>query len=208
MSIPPIQTSLVDRSNHIHMLIGMDIYSLKKRLDQLEDTNKPTCSSHAEDGYSPAGIGAYYYNSNDTDLIQVQSQTPKRDIKLIPAGEYGVIDMALTDQGDLLHDSGLETAVILSLFSDERHDGKRGHWADELIGRKSGSLLWLLKREKQQNITLRRAEDYAKAALKWVLVQRIAHDMVITAHWSSDGYLRLRIVFNLIAGTVFHRQYQ
>jgi len=208
MLIPSIESSLVDRSNRVHMLIGLDMHTMQQRLDQLEDC----ClgQSRTENNtHQLTGSGQYHYTQQDIEAIHVnRNNVAKRDIKLIPTGEFGVMDMALTSEGDLLHDSGLETAVIISLFSDQRYENTRGHWADELIGRASGSLLWLLKREKETTAVLRRAEDYSKQALKWMLGQRIAIGIEINARWSSKGYLRLRIEFDLIVGTVFHRHYQ
>ena len=102
----------------------------------------------------------------------------QRDIKIfynpITHGEFGDVEI---DAGDFVLDGGLETPVLISLFSDMRVDKKesfdnstRGFWAEKLIGFNLGSKIWLLDRSKiNQNKTLRRLEQYTKDALKWMV---------------------------------------
>ena len=83
---------------------------------------------------------------------------------------------------DLEHDEGLETAVIVSLFSDRRASdddplpdesrGKRGWWGDLTSGIENdqiGSKLWLLEREKTTEETLAKAKGYILEALQWMI---------------------------------------
>ncbi len=102
------------------------------------------------------------------------------------------------ENGDLKFDEGLETAISISLFSDRRvtdeelpelAESKRGWWGDlfpELEGDKIGSRLWTLMREKRLVETLRRAEDYAKEALKWLLDDGIVESIVVTAEFDGE----------------------
>lgn len=107
----------------------------------------------------------------------------------------GLLDMVF-ENDDLATDEGLRTAVILSLFTDRRandddplpsgDDDKRGWWGDEFQeteGDRIGSRLWLLDRGKLTNTELRRAEQYAREALAWLLEDRVATrvDAVATA---------------------------
>jgi len=196
--IESIEIPATERINHVHMLIGIDINALRKRVDNLEGCcnpndeppQKPSTSS-----YQPAGSGGYQFTQTDTGLINVKQAPQKHDIKLVSTGKHGLIDMVIADDGDLLAENGLETAVILSLFSDARYHGERGHWADQLIGRVSGSLLWLLKREKTQVQVLRRAEDYAKQSLEWMIKQRKATKIEVSATWLNGGHLSLSLNF-------------
>jgi len=111
-------------------------------------------------------------------------------------------DLALED-GDLATDEGLETAVILSLFTDRRAqeadrlpDGssdRRGYWADAYNDRPHGSRLWLLHREKELDEVLRRAEEYAQEALAWLVEDGVAREVVVEAVNLRRGVLQLRI---------------
>jgi phage gp46-like protein len=89
-------------------------------------------------------------------------------------------------------EDGLETAVIISLFSDRRAeaddilpdggDDRRGYWGDayaEIAGDLIGSRLWLLEREKQLPDVQRRAKEYADEALAWLVIDGVA-DRVLT----------------------------
>lgn len=103
----------------------------------------------------------------------------------------------------LLADDGLETAVVLSLFTDRvAEDGeappaeRRGWWADayaDIPGDLVGSRLWLLWREKQTPQTLARAEAYAREALQWLVDDGVAGAVAVTAEWVRAGVLGLGI---------------
>ena len=101
---------------------------------------------------------------------------------------------------DLQGDAGLETAVMLSLFLDRRaEDGdvlpdgasdRRGWWADELApvdGDKIGSRLWLLARAKPVRETALRAEEYAREALAWLVEDRVASRVEVSAEIGQLG---------------------
>ena len=93
----------------------------------------------------------------------------------------------------LEQDDGLETAVLISLFSDARCTDeqlppdftfKRGYWADmfaEKNGDKHGSLLWLLEREKQTVEILSKIEEYCRQSLQWMIDDGIAKDVSVQA---------------------------
>jgi phage gp46-like protein len=108
---------------------------------------------------------------------------------------------------DLAIDEGLETAVILSLFTDRRaaegdvlpddQTDRRGWWGDDgsdVPGDLIGSRLWLLAREKEQAIVLRRAREYAREALQWLIDDRVAAAVDVTAAIPRPGVLGLLIV--------------
>lgn len=105
----------------------------------------------------------------------------------------GAFDCALdAAAGDLVGDDGLTTAVMISLFTDaraERDDPlpaadapRRGWWGDALTpARPWGSKLWLLVRAKCTPATAARARGYAVQALQWLLDDRIAARIDVTA---------------------------
>ena len=118
------------------------------------------------------------------------------DIALRYDPESQVFDLALED-GELAADEGLQTAVILSLFTDRLADDddrlpdggndRRGWWADAYNERPHGSRLWLLSREKTEEAVLRRAKTYAEEALAWLIEDGIAAEVVVEAE-QHTGY--------------------
>lgn len=129
------------------------------------------------------------------------------DIALVPnqAGETLVFDLALSGF-DLAADSGLRTAVLLSLLCDRRAedddeipDGtsdRRGWWADafaERQGDRFGSRLWLLRRSKQIPETARLAREYAEQALVWMVEDGVATSVAVSAEIVRRGVLGLRV---------------
>lgn len=89
-------------------------------------------------------------------------------------------DIVLADD-DLLVGNDLQTAVLVSLFSDGRDDtrsiDKRGWWSD--FNNSFGSLLWLLDEEKTTLQTAARAKSYCQNALQWLIDQKIASKLDI-----------------------------
>jgi phage gp46-like protein len=130
------------------------------------------------------------------------------DIKLFHnPGELtlGQFDMKRTGL-ILVTDDTLETAVIISLFTDRRarpddelpgiDDSRRGWWGDSLSdieGDETGSWLWLLYREKTTDETLSRAREYCLAALQWLLEDRIAESVNVKT-WYQDQTAGLMII--------------
>jgi phage gp46-like protein len=106
------------------------------------------------------------------------------DLALL-SSDQGDFDLIVQD-GDLLGDSGLTTAVTISLYTDrlaraddplpETYPGakssRRGWWGDlaRTDGRQTpiGSRLWLLNREKILPEVVNRAREYAEEALAWI----------------------------------------
>jgi phage gp46-like protein len=126
-------------------------------------------------------------------------------------------DIALAG-ADLATDDGLETAVIISLFTDRRADpddvipdgtgDRRGWWADAwptVDGDFIGSRLWLLAREKELPVVARRAEEYAEEALAWLLAEGVARAVRVTAEQVRRGVLGLTIVIERPDGTAWER---
>jgi len=114
--------------------------------------------------------------------------------------------------GDFVADDGLRTAVLLSLFlnapakpDDVLPAGadRQGWWGDalaEVPGDVTGSRLWLLAREKQLSTVLHRARDYAGEALDWLVAQRIAAAVEVSATNPAPGVLALAITLTRPSG--------
>ena len=111
--------------------------------------------------------------------------------------------------GSLEADDGLQTAIVISLFTDRRADpsdlpanasgaDRRGWWGDsfaDVEGDRIGSRLWLLARAKKTQATLLRARDYTKEALQWLIEDGVAREVNVATEWSTArlGYLLLTI---------------
>ena len=99
---------------------------------------------------------------------------------------------------DFESDEGLETAVIISLFSDRRaadddilpdenNPNKRGWWGDLVSERDQiGSRLWLLDRSKTTSDILVKAKQYAEEALKWMVDDGVAAKIVVETERQGD----------------------
>ncbi len=143
------------------------------------------------------------------------------DIALDWNGQLLAGDIAL-DGAELATDAGLKTAIVVSLFSDARagaddeipagETDPRGWWGDLLAprdGDRTGSRLWLLARGKLTTETARRAEEYAREALQWLIDDKIAAAVDVSAEWAPPpprGRLCLDIAVHRSPGdTVKHR---
>lgn len=104
--------------------------------------------------------------------------------------------------GDIVSDNGLATAVLVSLFTDSRSPSEkllppgetelRGWWGD--IGdEKTGSLLWLINREKVIPEVAERAREYCETALRWLREQDIAETVTIDAQLVRPSGLQISI---------------
>jgi phage gp46-like protein len=121
---------------------------------------------------------------------------------------------------DLASGRDLETAVIISLFTDrlahpddrlpDPADGdRRGWWADwDSETGPIGSRLWLISREKQLEEVRLRAEDYCREALAWMLEDDVADTVEVTAEWStSPGRLDVDVVITRERRELLHRSF-
>lgn len=125
------------------------------------------------------------------------------DLKLVWTGQG--FDLALTDN-DLQRDDSLQTAVLVSLFSDRRaraddalpgnDSDRRGWWGDTwpvVPGDQIGSRLWLLSREKDLPEVKRLARDYAREALAWLIEDGLALAVEVSTGVPRRGWLHLRV---------------
>ncbi|TCK36735.1 phage gp46-like protein [Paraburkholderia sp. BL8N3] len=107
-------------------------------------------------------------------------------------------------------DEPLQTAIIISLFSDRMArpgdvipDGSndpRGWWADS-FGVPVGSRMWLLSRAKESQDTLQRAFDYLAEALQWMIDDGVVGQFDIVVQWVRPGVLGAQITAHKQDGT-------
>lgn len=146
------------------------------------------------------------------------------DIKAVFIGEKMVSDYAL-DAGALQAENGLETAVVISLFTDRRAEpddelpaeatDRRGWWGDvappivggrPVEGSRLGSRLWLLSREKQTQTVVERARQYCREALDWMIEDGICERVDVEAEIVRTGVLGVGItIYRPDAGAVSFR---
>jgi phage gp46-like protein len=112
----------------------------------------------------------------------------------------------LIDAPGLAAEFGLETAVIISLFTDRRAepgdtipdgtDNRRGWWGDafpDADGDLIGSRLWLLNREMQLQSVVNLAREYALEALLWLVDDGVARRVEVDAEIVRTGVLGLDV---------------
>lgn len=116
-------------------------------------------------------------------------------------------DWALDPTG-LVAGDDLESAVLLSLFTDARANDSRGWWANGVLDTDTdelGSTLWTLAREKQTTASLRHAEHAARVALAWLVNDGLARALTVVADYPRTGVLRLTITLMRPTGALTYR---
>lgn len=111
-------------------------------------------------------------------------------------------DIAMS-AGDLLSGNDIQTAVLISLFTDKvapagyKHtDGttdRRGWWADTYTGDPIGSLLWTYMRAKRTTETMNNIVDEVKKSLAWMLTDGVATSVAVRAQWLNQWGLALAV---------------
>lgn len=118
---------------------------------------------------------------------------------------YG--DLLAQADGVLVAELGLSTAVFISLGTDrEPHPDDDvpegfepgGWWADAMDGkgRKIGSRLWLLQRATISDETISRAASYVDEALAWMIEDKIANSVTVTAGRYSVDTIQIETVID------------
>jgi phage gp46-like protein len=96
-------------------------------------------------------------------------------------------------EGDLQTGQDLETACLVSLFSDclatpdfvptDGTSDRRGWWADPYNDLPLGSNLWQLERATKNRDTLGTARRYAETALQWLVTDGVAKQVLVNTGW-------------------------
>ena len=105
---------------------------------------------------------------------------------------------------DLQADDGLETAIILSLFTDARvredelpsgHTWRRGWWGDAVDDEPdtTGSKLWTLRRSKATQEVLVRARAFCRDALRWMIRDGVAIAVNVQTNYPRPGTMQILV---------------
>ncbi|SHJ69368.1 Mu-like prophage protein gp46 [Roseomonas rosea] len=115
-------------------------------------------------------------------------------------------DWQFTANGELLTAPALETAVMISLFTDARaadddklpagSTDRRGWWGNTVDQQPIGSRLWLLRRAKREPETLRRARRYIEEALAWLVEDEVAARVEVEPVWSTPTGMAASIIIH------------
>lgn len=95
--------------------------------------------------------------------------------------DHGRFDIAI-DGYDLATDDGLQTAVIILLFTDKGH-----WWGDQYLDQPLGSELYKLETAKATQATLNDAEQYATEALQPLIEQGVAKTIEAEAEYGGNN---------------------
>ena len=136
------------------------------------------------------------------------------DIRTVFVDMEHSADYALDALG-LESDDSLDTAVILSLFTDARandddtlphgQSDRRGWWADAYPsagGDRFGSRLWLLRASKQLQASLITARQYAEESLAWMIEDGAAKKVEVETFVVRDEVMGMLVRIYKPDGTV------
>ena len=108
-----------------------------------------------------------------------------------------------------LQDS-LTRAVIISLFSWRRADegddiesdvSKQGWWGDSFSTDRIGSKLWEILRQKLNDETIAKAQEYSRAALQWMIEDGLVTEINVETERDSSDFNCLNLKVELISNT-------
>lgn len=124
------------------------------------------------------------------------------DIQVVWSNEWTIGDWALAE-GDLETGQDLETACLVSLFSDllatpdfTPTDGttdRRGWWANYYLSSPIGSNLWQLARAKKTRDTLGLAQRWTQNALQWLIDDGLAASVLVNTQWVTPVMLGIAV---------------
>lgn len=129
----------------------------------------------------------------------------KQDVRLT-RNENGLYDLSILD-GDFEAVDGFETAILVSIFTDDRAqpfqvssaDRRRG-WIGNIetaaIGRSLGSLLWLYQQSRLTQDILNQMSIEAQSSLNWMVEDGEAKSVsaVVTRSGQRDILITIDIV--------------
>jgi phage gp46-like protein len=140
-------------------------------------------------------------------MMATSSAIVVADLALTWSQPTGDADLSMIDS-DLATDAGMQTGVLLSLFTDRRaadddvppsgdQTDRRGWWADQFLpveGDRFGSRLWLLDRSTLTGETARRAEEYVREALKWMIEDRVVSAIGVTIDITAPPTMLITVI--------------
>lgn len=137
-----------------------------------------------------------------------------RDILLEKIGDN--YDISFED-GDFKSTEGLESAIIISLFTDKRasesevsEPSLRRGWVGNELNEDStyniGSKLWLVSQARANQKSLNDSISFAKESLQWMIDDQIAKDITVTGELLIQG-VKLFITFTRFDSSSFSMQF-
>lgn len=117
------------------------------------------------------------------DYKQIDSEFV--DLKLFHA-DWSQWDLLFTGT-DLLTDSTLETAILVSVWSDGRHNNEAGWWGDSFNDRPIAEcLLWTLLGKDATEDNARLGVGYINDAVQWLLDDQWLTNIMVTGEPQKD----------------------
>ncbi len=121
--------------------------------------------------------------------------------------------------GDLASGSDLQTAILVSMFTDGRVDDyvapapagapdRRGCWTDTYTGWQIGSRLWTRKRLVKNQQTLTLIEGDVQDCLNWLITAGVVARFDISTAWINRTMIGTSIVANMPAADPQNFQFQ
>lgn len=122
----------------------------------------------------------------------------------------GQFDVVLED-GDIATETGFDTAIWVSLFTDARASAdqvvlaqhRRG-WPGNLVStvdnRQLGGMLWLIDQRRLNQATLNEAVDYAQKALNWIVEDNVAQNIEVSGVIVPTSGIQLNVTITALSG--------
>lgn len=125
------------------------------------------------------------------------------DFKLVERGYF--YDFDIDEFGHVTDGTDVESAVIISIFTDRRAqegdevlDGDyRGWWGDTYNDNKIGSRLWTLKRRKATLTVLKEAKNIIEESLQWLIDDGVASNVIVENEWSRRNIGRMNMLVRI-----------
>jgi phage gp46-like protein len=131
---------------------------------------------------------------------------------LLAQGSDGIFDLSIKD-GDLEGTEGLDTALWVSVFSDQRApedrvalpQNRRG-WLGDLnspvVDRLIGCLLWLVDQRRLNQDTLNDAIDFLQSGLQWLQDDGLVQNVSVTGELVPRSGIALTALITTLDGKV------
>jgi phage gp46-like protein len=126
------------------------------------------------------------------------------DMALTYNPNIGMLDISFAN-GDIVYAPDIQTAVILSLFTDarapnsfippDRSQDRRGSWQDYYDVTPTGSLLWTLRRAiiTDDTTLLNLAKTYALQSLQWLKTAGVVDTINVSTSWLNREALAISV---------------
>lgn len=169
--------------------IGRDMRLLIGRVSQLE---QQTQSVNTNDWALPTLPLPQLTQLPITLSTQEEVDLGFTDLKLSPS-DWSQWDLTYSGQ-DLLTESSLKTAILISVWTDARAGDQGGWWGDSFANRPiADSLVWTLlgKPATDDNVAL--GIGYVKESLQWLVEDKWITELIVTGESQTDSTTHLTI---------------